>query len=83
MSSRFYSHTKQKRARSLQADSISIGCEAWIDVRRFWIGEDIAQQTVGNPRTFRAHSQSAGSHGSLAKSLTLLRKKLRRSFIKN
>ncbi len=68
----FYNHTKQDLSLSQQVELVSIGCEAWIDVSRFFATEKSIHQANGN---FRSSAVS----GSLTKSFTLLRNKLRRS----
>lgn len=58
----------------------SIGCEAWIDVRRFSGKERVAQSITGDLRISGDRSRTAPSHGSLMKSFADLRRKfLRRS----
>ncbi len=68
----FYNHTRQKL--SLQVESVSIGCEAWIDVSRF-----CATEKPVTPGTSGDHSRSTPSQGPLTKSFADLRRKFRRS----
>ncbi|NGZ02716.1 MAG: hypothetical protein CV090_06665 [Nitrospira sp. WS238] len=44
MSFSFYNHPKQKVSSALRTESISIGCEAWIDVSRFCTAEKVLSQ---------------------------------------
>jgi len=64
----FNNSNGDQRSPSLQAEPVSIGCEAWIDVNRFCATEKSSYQTAGT-----------SSHSSLTKSFTGLRKKLQRS----
>lgn len=79
MSFSFYNDTKQKLSPSLQMESVSIGCEAWIDVNRLYGTEKPVLQANGASRSSRGHTPSTLVPGSLTKSFTLLRKKIRRS----
>ncbi len=79
MSFSFYSNTKQKLSPSLQMESVSIGCEAWIDVNRFYGTEKSMHHANGDSRSSRDYTPSALVPNSLTKSFTLLRKKIRRS----
>ncbi|QPD05319.1 MAG: hypothetical protein Nkreftii_003093 [Candidatus Nitrospira kreftii] len=72
----FYNHVKQNLSFSPQGESVSIGCEAWIDVNRFFATEKSIHQANGN---FRSSAVSGSVSGSLTKSFTHLRNKLRRS----
>lgn len=72
MSSSFNNHTQQELFFSLHAEPISIGCEAWIDVGRFYTPEKSVHHTV---RT--------SSGGSLTKSFADLRRKFRKSSDEN
>ena len=74
MSFSFYNDTKQKLSPSLQMESVSIGCEAWIDVNRFF-----ATEKPGGLRTSGDQSRSATSSISLSKSFANLRRKFRKS----
>ena len=56
----------------------SIGCEAWIDVRRFSGREKVAQPITGDSQISGNRSRMAPSHGSLMKSFADLRRKFRR-----
>jgi hypothetical protein len=67
MSFPFHSQTKQKLSLPLQAEPISIGCEAWIDVSRFCASEKSLHNTA---RT--------SSDNSLTKSFADLRRKFRK-----
>ena len=78
MSFLFNHSNEQQLSRSLKAEAISIGCEAWIDVSRFSTREKSLQPLPGNPRVSRGHSSSLCDHNSLMKSFALLRKRLRR-----
>ncbi len=66
----FYNHTKQKLSLALQVESVSIGCEAWIDVSRF-----CATEEPGNLGTSGDDSRSTPSQSPLAKSCADLRRK--------
>jgi hypothetical protein len=79
MSFSFYNNTKQKLSPALQMESVSIGCEAWIDVNRFYGTEKSMHHANGDFRSSGDHTPSAPAPDSLTKSFTLLRKKLRRS----
>jgi hypothetical protein len=78
MSFRFNNPPEQKLSFPLQAEPISIGCEAWIDVSRFSAEEKPVQQIAEDLKSSENHSRSASADGSLKKSLALLRKNLRR-----
>ncbi len=58
----------------LQAEPISIGCEAWIDVNRF-----CAAEKSGTIRASGDHSHSATSQSTLTRSLSGLQRKFRKS----
>jgi len=64
----FNNSNEHQLSRPLQAEPISIGCEAWIDVSRFSAEEQSLPAAAVDPRA---------SQGSLTKSFALLRKKLR------
>lgn len=64
MSFPFHNHTKQERSFSLQAEPVSIGCEAWIDVNRFCATEKSLH-----------HTARTSSDNSLTKSFAHLRRK--------
>jgi hypothetical protein len=74
----FNNPAEQKLSFPLHAEPISIGCEAWIDVSRFSAGNKFEKQNACDLETSENRSRSAPSQGPLAKSFTLLRKKLRR-----
>jgi hypothetical protein len=65
----FNTSNEHHLSRSFQAEPISIGCEAWIDVGRFSGGEKSLPAVAVDPRA---------AQGSLTKSFAVLRKKLRR-----
>lgn len=72
MSFSFYNDTKQKLSPSLQMESVSIGCEAWIDVNRFCATE---KSSLSTART--------SSSSSLTKSFADLRRKFRKNSEEN
>ena len=73
-----YNPTHHETTLSPPTELNSIGCEAWIDVSRFPAGEKFGQPIPRNRRASEDLSRSTSAHGSLTKSLALLRKKLRR-----
>jgi hypothetical protein len=79
MSFSFYSPTKHKVSLPLHSESISIGCEAWIDMSRFCAAEKSLSKSAGIHRTFGDHLHSMPSQSSLIKSFADLRRKFRRS----
>ena len=66
----FNNSNEHQLSHPLQAEPVSIGCEAWIDVGRFSAGEKLLSSVAVEPRA---------SQGPLTKSFADLRKKLRRS----
>jgi len=78
MAFRFNHSNGKQLSCSLQAESLSIGCEAWIDVNRFSTREKSGQVLPDNLRVSSGHSSSLRAPNSLTKSFALLRKKLRR-----
>ena len=61
-------HTKQKPSLALHPEPISIGCEAWVDVGRFY-------STAKSVH----HASRTSSGSSLPKSFADLRRKFRKS----
>jgi hypothetical protein len=73
-----YKPTQHETTLSPLTELTSIGCEAWIDVSRFFGREKVAQPITGDLKTNEDHSRSAPSQGSLAKSFADLGRKFRR-----
>lgn len=78
MAFRFNHSNGQQLSCSLKVEPISIGCEAWIDVDRFCVRNNLVHPTAGDIRASEDHSRSTLVHGSLTKSFARLRRKLRR-----
>jgi len=78
-----YNPPQHEPAPSLPSDLNSIGCEAWIDVSRFAVGEKQLQAVAVNLKVSKDPSGSACAHSSLTKSFALLRKKLRRGSVES
>lgn len=66
----FNNSSEHQLSRPPQAEPVSIGCEAWIDVGRFSAGEKSLPAVAVEPRA---------PQGSLKKSFTGLRRKFRKS----
>lgn len=78
MAFRFNHSNEQQRSRSLQAEPISIGCEAWIDVSRFSAKKNLMHPIAEDLSASEDQSRSTLVYGSLTKSFAHLRKRLRR-----
>jgi hypothetical protein len=82
MAFRFNHSHGQQLSCSLQAEPISIGCEAWIDVNRFCATEKSRHQATKTLRISEDRCRSAPSHHSLTKSFADLYRKFRRGSAK-
>lgn len=75
-----YKPTQHETTLSPLTELASIGCEAWIDLGRFYATKHCLHHATGTLRTSEDRARSTLAHGSLIKSFALLRRKLRRGF---
>lgn len=76
----FNNSSEHQLPRLLHVETVSVGCEAWIDVERFSSRENSVQPIDGDVRTSGDQSHSVGS---LTKSFAVLRKKLLRGSVED
>ena len=75
-----YKPTQHETTLSPMTELTSIGCEAWIDLGRFYATKHSLVHATGTLRTAEDRTRSTLAHGSLIKSFALLQRKLRRGF---